>query len=58
MRSMTKAATQEGPIDALAKPSRWARVLKRFGIAGFAFFFIKGLLWLSVPALLTYLGLR
>jgi len=34
---------------------RW---VQRFGIAGFAFFFIKGLLWLAVPALLAYLGSR
>ncbi len=24
--------------------------LKRFGVAGFAFFFIKGMLWLTIPA--------
>jgi hypothetical protein len=28
--------------------------LKRFGVAGFLFFFIKGMLWLIVPALLAY----
>ena len=36
----------------------WVRWVQRFGIAGFAFFFIKGLLWLAVPALLAYLGSR
>jgi hypothetical protein len=30
---------------------RW---IKRFGVAGFLFFFIKGLLWLIVPALIAY----
>jgi len=35
-----------------------ARWLGRFGVAGFAFFFIKGLLWLLVPALLAYMGYR
>jgi hypothetical protein len=35
-------------------PGRLARWLKRFGIAGFLFFFIKGLLWLIVPALIAY----
>jgi len=30
---------------------RW---LKRFGIAGFLFFLIKGLLWLLVPFLIGY----
>jgi len=28
--------------------------LKRFGVAGFLFFLIKGLLWLIVPALIGY----
>jgi hypothetical protein len=28
-------------------PRAWA---KRFGVAGFMFFLIKGLLWLTVPA--------
>lgn len=28
--------------------------MKRFGVAGFLFFLIKGLLWLIVPALLGY----
>lgn len=31
--------------------TRW---IKRFGIAGFMFFLIKGLLWLIVPALVAY----
>jgi hypothetical protein len=31
-----------------------ARWIKRFGVAGFLFFLIKGLLWLIVPALLAY----
>lgn len=28
--------------------------IKRFGVAGFLFFFIKGMLWLIVPALIAY----
>lgn len=32
----------------------FANWLKRFGVAGFLFFFIKGLLWLIVPALVAY----
>ncbi len=32
---------------------RW---LKRFGVAGFLFFLVKGLLWLIVPALLIFFG--
>lgn len=31
--------------------------VKRFGIAGFLFFFIKGLLWLIVPAVIAYFSL-
>ena len=31
--------------------SRW---IKRFGVVGFLFFLIKGLLWLIIPALLAY----
>ena len=34
----------------------FARWIKRFGVAGFLFFFIKGLLWLIVPAILIWLG--
>jgi len=30
--------------------------LKRFGVAGFLFFLIKGLLWLTVPVLLVFFG--
>ena len=36
-----------------AMPTR--SLIKRFGLAGFMFFFLKGLAWLSVPALLTLL---
>jgi hypothetical protein len=32
----------------------FARWIKRFGVAGFLFFLIKGLLWLIVPALIGY----
>ncbi|MEM1044180.1 MAG: alanyl-tRNA synthetase [Bacteroidota bacterium] len=35
------------------KATTW---IKRFGVAGFLFFLIKGLLWLSLPALLVWLG--
>ncbi|MGI8495799.1 MAG: hypothetical protein ACR2L1_10895 [Pyrinomonadaceae bacterium] len=31
--------------------SQW---IKRFGVFGFMFFLIKGLLWLIVPSLLAY----
>lgn len=29
--------------------------LKRVGVGGFFFFFVKGLLWLIVPAMVAYL---
>jgi hypothetical protein len=31
--------------------------LKRFGFWGFMFFFVKGLMWLIVPALIAYFSL-
>jgi hypothetical protein len=44
------------PADAASRFGvRW---VQRLGVAGFAFFLIKGLLWLTVPALLAYLGYR
>jgi hypothetical protein len=30
--------------------------LRRLGLAGFLFFLIKGILWLTVPGILLYLG--
>jgi hypothetical protein len=27
---------------------RWKKVLKKLGVAGFLFFFIKGLVWLAI----------
>jgi hypothetical protein len=38
------------------QPTGFARWIKRFGVAGFLFFFIKGLLWLIVPAVLIWFG--
>lgn len=34
-------------------PKPIARWVARFGLAGFLFFLIKGLLWLAIPALLV-----
>jgi hypothetical protein len=36
------------------KPSTFARWFKRFGVVGFLFFLVKGLLWLIIPALMVY----
>jgi hypothetical protein len=42
---------------AIAQPRLQAAWLKRLGVGGFLFFFIKGMLWLTVPALLAMAGL-
>jgi len=41
-------------ITADTAPSTRAKWLKRAGIAGFWFFFIKGLLWLAAPFVIYY----
>ncbi|HLL99916.1 MAG TPA: hypothetical protein VK400_02590 [Pyrinomonadaceae bacterium] len=38
------------------KASPLHKWLKRFGVAGFLFFFIKGLLWLALIIAATYFG--
>jgi hypothetical protein len=48
IRDMT-AEAQDNPTR-----KRW---LKRLGLWGFMFFFVKGLLWLIVPALIAYFSL-
>ncbi len=30
------------------QPKPWEKWLKRFGVAGFLFFFLKGLVWLFI----------
>lgn len=30
-------------------------VMRKFGMAGFAFFFVKGILWLTAPILIAWL---
>ena len=44
------AATDTALSGAVGAPGRKVRWLKRIGVAGFLFFFVKGLLWLLVPA--------
>jgi hypothetical protein len=49
---------------AMRPPTAWQRNVGRFqpawwrkaGLIGFGFFFIKGLLWLTVPLMLYWLG--
>jgi len=45
---------QEEPIEEKSNAVKWT---KRFGLAAFLFFLIKGLLWLIVPALVAYYSL-
>ncbi len=52
-QNASSAAQQECPIPKGAR--KW---IKRFGVAGFMFFLIKGLLWLTVPAVLAWWGTR
>lgn len=46
----------EGKADSTRSPGRAGRLLKRFGLAGFWFFMLKGLAWLGA-ATLVYFGL-
>lgn len=47
---MVEEKTKEISKEKNAK-TKW---LKRFGVLGFLFFLIKGLLWLIVPAVIYY----
>lgn len=42
----------------LAQPKLPPAWLKRLGVGGFLFFMIKGVLWLTVPALLAMMGME
>lgn len=53
VRMQSEAATTKSSRLSLACP--W---LKRLGMVGFVFFLAKGLLWLLVPGLLAYFGLK
>ena len=44
--------------DDAPAPRNLAVWLRRFGVAGFLFFLVKGLLWLSLPALLVFFGVQ
>ncbi|CAN5578669.1 hypothetical protein BH18ACI1_BH18ACI1_05580 [soil metagenome] len=45
---------QESPRKRKSSDIGW---VKRFGVAGFLFFLIKGLLWLIIPVLAAYFAL-
>lgn len=40
-------------VEAAPAPVRW-RWLRRFGVAGFLFFLVKGLLWLALPVFMAW----
>ena len=44
---MQTAMIRENPQSS---DSQSTKLLRRLGVAGFAFFFIKGMLWLLIPA--------
>ena len=44
--------------DEPAKQNSALKWTKRFGLAAFLFFLIKGLLWLIVPAVIAYFALN
>ncbi len=46
-----KSMQEQSPKNRKYPAGGW---IKRFGVAGFLFFLIKGLLWLLVPALAVY----
>lgn len=59
MKSCCKEATTDPIQDNENKPGKNKMVLwlKRIGVAGFVFFLVKGILWLTVgAAVLKYAG--
>jgi len=43
--------------ESIPRSAELAVWFKRLGWLGFLFFFVKGLLWLTVPAILVYFGI-
>jgi len=50
-----EAVMNEEPKKRKCPAVNW---MKRFGVAGFLFFLIKGLLWLIVPAVVAYFAVN
>jgi hypothetical protein len=46
---------EQPPRDKTCPARSW---VKRFGVAGFVFFLVKGLLWLILPAIIAYFSLN
>lgn len=52
---MSAAAPVRGELETSSAARRGAVAwLKRLGLAGFLFFFIKGMMWLLVPAAIVW----
>ncbi len=54
--SMTRPAPNKSAVTSPAHSGYWGRARRwtaRFGVAGFLFFLVKGLLWLAIPAILA-----
>jgi len=43
-------------VEKQSKKFSFAKWIKRFGVVGFLFFLVKGLLWLIIPTALIWLG--
>lgn len=52
------AAAPAAQGDRCPVPQGWRKWIARFGVLGFAFFFIKGMAWLIVPAALAWMAAR
>lgn len=52
------AAPSAAQSDRCPVPQGWRKWIARFGVLGFAFFFIKGMAWLIVPAALAWMAAR
>lgn len=55
LQTFPEQAHEAGPGPRASRSSlsgsRFSRLIARFGLFGFLFFLVKGLLWLAVPAL-------
>lgn len=54
--TMIRPALEESNTPLAAPCGFWGRARRwtaRFGMAGFLFFLVKGLLWLAIPAILA-----
>lgn len=45
-------------VESIPRRVELATWFKRLGWIGFLFFFVKGLMWLTLPAILLYFGAK